>query len=479
MLFNSVEFFLFFIFVFSLYWKLHDKFRNIFLIIVSYIFYGWWDTRFLALIFFSSIIDFFAAQKIAQSEIIFWRKFWLGISIAFNIGILGFFKYFNFFVSSFQDILMSVGFSDISVWTLNIILPVGISFYTFQTMSYTIDVYRRNVPPTKDWQQFFAFVSFFPQLVAGPIERASTFLIQFKQKKVFCITEAEDGARQILWGLFKKIVIADNLAQVVNNIYGSYTDFSGSHLLLATFLFAWQIYCDFSGYSDIAIGLAKFFGFHLRRNFAYPYFSRNISEFWRRWHISLSTWFRDYVFIPLGGSRVTSKLNYVRNIIIVFVISGLWHGANWTFVVWGFLHGVYYLPYIFLNIGKTKENKINNKLPPGLHEIPKIIVTFLFVLLAWVFFRAASLGQAFIILKKIILDLPNFNIGLPWSTTFAKRIIIIFILILAEWRQRDKLHALQIEKVPLKLRWAVYYILILAILVFGNFGYNPFIYFKF
>ncbi|NRA94499.1 MAG: MBOAT family protein, partial [Psychroserpens sp.] len=345
MLFNSIDFAFFLPIVFLLYWFVVHKnlaWQNILLVIVSYVFYGWWDWRFLSLILFSTLVDYFIGLRMQKTERKSIRKYLLWTSIAVNIGLLMFFKYYNFFVDNFVSAFTFFGAS-INPSGLDIILPVGISFYTFQTLSYTIDIYREKLKPTQDFIQFAAFVSFFPQLVAGPIERATRLLPQFKVKHKFNAVEATDGLRQILWGLFKKIIIADNCATYVNIIFENYDTMSSYNLILGAVLFAFQIYGDFSGYSDIGIGTARLFGFRLMQNFAFPYFSRDIAEFWRRWHISLSTWFRDYVYIPLGGSRVSKWLN-IRNVFIIFTVSGFWHGANWTFIAWGFLNALLFLP---------------------------------------------------------------------------------------------------------------------------------------
>ena len=364
----------------------------------------------------------------------------------------------------------------IEVRTLNIVLPVGISFYTFQTLSYGIDVYRRKLEPTKDIIAFFAFVSFFPQLVAGPIERATNLLPQFYTPRTFDYAKAVDGMRQILWGLFKKIVIADNCATYANKIFNNYGDYSGSTLLLGAIFFAFQIYCDFSGYSDVAIGTARLFGFSLMRNFAFPYFSRDIAEFWRRWHISLTTWFRDYVYIPLGGSHggVWEK---VRNTFIVFLVSGFWHGANWTFVAWGLLNAIYFLPLLLLNQNRKNTDTVaEGKWLPSIKEFAQMAFTFLITTLAWIFFRAKSIGDAFGYLQgifsKSIFSIPTIR---PVST-----LILIVFFILLEWLQRDKQHALQMDgiKIPRLVRWAGYYALVNVIFIFGG-KQQEFIYFQF
>lgn len=336
MLFNSIEFAIFLPIVFLLYWFVFQrnlKWQNLFIVIVSYIFYGWWDWRFLFLIFFSSAQDYFLARMLINEENQRKRKWILATSIITNLGILGFFKYYNFFIENFITAFTLFGVQP-NIHTMQILLPVGISFYTFQTLSYTIDVYNRKLEATKDFVAFSAFVSFFPQLVAGPIERATNLLPQFYKKRQFNYDLAKDGMRQILWGLFKKMVIADNCAHYANMIFNDYESHTGTTLIFGAVLFAFQIYGDFSGYSDIAIGTSKLFGFNLMRNFAYPYFSRDIAEFWRRWHISLSTWFKDYLYIPLGGSR-GGNFSRAKNTFIIFIVSGFWHGANWTFIIWG------------------------------------------------------------------------------------------------------------------------------------------------
>lgn len=347
MLFNSIDFAIFLPTVFILYWYFLNKnlkHQNLLIVVSSYLFYGWWDWRFLSLILSSTLLDYLIGIGLLKQENKKIRKVLLVTSLSINLALLGFFKYYNFFISSFSDAFSFFGM-DINANSLNIILPVGISFYTFQTLSYSIDVYRRNLQPTKDFIAFSAFVSFFPQLVAGPIERATNLLPQFFSKRNFDYSKAVDGLRQVLWGLFKKIVIADNCAEFANLIFNNSTNLSGSTLALGALFFAFQIYGDFSGYSDIAIGISRLFGFNLMRNFNFPYFSRDIAEFWRRWHISLSTWFRDYLYIPLGGSS-GGILSKVRNTFIIFIVSGFWHGANWTFIAWGLLNAIYFLPLL-------------------------------------------------------------------------------------------------------------------------------------
>ena len=398
MLFNSLEFLIFLPTVFLLYWFVFQKnlrVQNLLLLIISYVFYSWWDYRFLSLIFFSTVVDYFVGLKIYDSNDKKIKKSYLWISILFNLGLLGFFKYFNFFIDSWIDLLGAVGYEQKSTWTLNVILPVGISFYTFQTMSYSLDIYHGKLKPTKDFISFASFVSFFPQLVAGPIERASNLLPQILNKRVFKYDQGVQGLRLILYGMFKKVVIADSLAPHVDTIFENYTTLDGGVLLLGLIYFSFQIYCDFSGYSDIAIGTSKLFGFELMSNFKFPYFSRDIGEFWRRWHISLSTWFRDYLYIPLGGSK-SGKWLSIRNIFIIFIVSGFWHGANWTFIMWGLIHAMLYIP-LFLR-GKNRQYTTSivaeDKWFPSLKELYQMGSTFFFTMIAWTFFRSNSIANA-------------------------------------------------------------------------------------
>jgi len=478
MLFNSIDFAIYLPIVFLLYWFVLQKdlkVQNFFLVIASYVFYGWWDWRFLSLIMFSSIVDYSVGIGLSKYEEKTKRRLLLITSILVNIGLLGFFKYYNFFAESFADSFTFFG-GHIDPNRLNIVLPVGISFYTFQTLSYSIDVYRKKLEPTKDIISFFAFVSFFPQLVAGPIERAKNLLPQFYVKRSFDTHKAIDGLRQILWGLFKKIVIADKAAEYVNEIFANHADHSGSTLLLGVVLFAFQIYADFSGYSDIAIGIARLFGFDLMRNFAFPYFSRDIAEFWRRWHISLSTWFRDYLYIPLGGSR-GNTWNKIRNIFIIFIVSGFWHGANWTFIVWGALNALYFLPLLLLKRNRNHLDIVaQGKILPSLRELFGIATTFFITCLAWVFFRAENLGHAFSYLDGIfsfsLFTLPDI---------FPKATLILLVLfIMAEWLNRDKQHVLQLDdiKLPVIVRWGIYYSLVFLITWYGG-NESEFIYFQF
>lgn len=475
MLFNSIEYLVFLPVVFCLYWFVFQKnlrLQNLFLLAVSYFFYGWWDWRFLGLIVLSSFVDYYVGLELSRSKSPKRRKLMLGISLGVNLGILGFFKYFNFFLESLIVSLESLGI-EAHASTLQIMLPVGISFYTFQTLSYSIDIYRRKLEPVKDIVGFFSFVSFFPQLVAGPIERAAHLLPQFSKTRKFDFQQASDGLRQILWGLFKKVVIADNLAFHVDYIFSNYESLGASTLVLGAVFFAFQIYGDFSGYSDIAIGTARLFGFDLMKNFANPYFSRDIGEFWRRWHISLSTWFRDYVYIPLGGSR-TSKGRQILNSLITFTVSGFWHGANWTFIVWGFLNGLYYVPSILLGREKKRGVAAQETWLPGIKEFLQMLTTFGLVTISWIFFRAKDLSHAWDYLIHLvsptILDIPQSN---------RSPIPYIISLVLIEWIQRKKEHGLEITTFSTATRFAVYTLVFLVILLFGFDDSESFIYFQF
>jgi D-alanyl-lipoteichoic acid acyltransferase DltB (MBOAT superfamily) len=482
MLFNSVDFVIFLPIVFIFYWFItykNLKLQNLLIVVASYFFYGWWDWRFLTLIFLSTIVDYSVGIGLNNENNLKKRKILLLLSISVNLGLLLFFKYFNFFTDSFVIAFTFLGI-EFKREALNIVLPVGISFYTFQTLSYSIDIYKRKLNPTKDFIVFAAFVSFFPQLVAGPIERATNLLPQFKNKRIFSQYYAIDGLRQILWGLFKKIVIADNCAEFTNIIFNNSTNYSGSTLVLGALFFSFQIYGDFSGYSDIAIGTSRLFGFKLMRNFAFPYFSRNIGEFWRRWHISLSTWFRDYLYIPLGGSHCkTSKK--IRNIFIIFIVSGFWHGANWTFIAWGTLHAIYFLPLLLLNKNRLHLGIVaEGRKIPSLKEIFEIILTFSLTVLAWIFFRARSLDHAFEFLSgifsKTLFSTPYF----PGIRRSLGTIIFVLFFVIIEWLGRENEYA--IAQIGIKwfrpFRWIMYYGLILIIFYFAG-KPQDFIYFQF
>lgn len=483
MLFNSIEFAIFLPIVFLLYWFATGKNRqvqNVLLLIASYVFYGWWDWRFLSLIIFSSGLDFILGLRLGSEQNERKRKLLLWTSLAVNLGLLGFFKYYNFFAESFVDAFTLLG-RPLDIDRLNIILPVGISFYTFQTLSYSIDVYRRQLEPTRDALSFFAFVSFFPQLVAGPIERASNLLPQFLKDREFDYDKATDGMRQILWGLFKKVVIADNCADFANLIFNNSDDYSGGTLIFGAVFFAFQIYGDFSGYSDIAIGTARLFGFNLMQNFAFPYFSRDIAEFWRRWHISLSTWFRDYLYIPLGGSRGSTS-SKVRNVFIIFLVSGFWHGANWTFIIWGGLNALYFLPLLITKRNRTHlETLAQGKHFPSFQELYMLLLTFSMTVFAWIFFRAESLSHAFQYVRNICrLSLPRGADFIGTSIHPFSLIALLLFFISVEWLGRESKYGIEnVSSIRSRsMRWVVYTILCFLTLVFHG-DQQEFIYFQF
>ena len=482
MLFNSIDFAIFLPIVFLLYWFLTNKnlkLQNLLIVFSSYIFYGWWDWRFLTLIIFSTLIDYFVGIGLSKQENPTKRKVFLWTSILVNLGFLGFFKYYNFFLDNFITAFSLFG-TEIKPNSLNIILPVGISFYTFQTLSYSIDVYKRKLEPTKDFIAFSAFVSFFPQLVAGPIERATNLLPQFYKKRNFNYDKAVDGMRQILWGLFKKIVIADNCAEYANIIFNNSSEYSGSTLVLGAVFFTFQIYADFSGYSDIAIGTSRLFGFNLKQNFAFPYFSRDIAEFWRRWHISLSTWFRDYLYIPLGGSR-GGVWNKVRNIFIIFIVSGFWHGANWTFIVWGALNAIYFLPIFLTNNNRNNLDIVaKGKYLPTFKELSSMLSTFTLTVFAWIFFRANNIKHAFEYISEIFSS-SLFTFPVYDKDDYVKPILILlFIFVIIEWFGREQQFA--IANLWIKwykpLRWVMYCLIIFIIFYFTG-EEQQFIYFQF
>lgn len=489
MIFNSLTFLIFFLIVFFCYWfvlKTNLKLQNIFLLICSYIFYGWWDWRFLSLLIGSSLIDYVIANQIGKSTESSKRKRLLLISLFSNLGVLFFFKYFNFFIESFSSLISSMGFT-VHMPTLNIILPVGISFYTFQTLSYTIDVYKGEIEPSKDIVAFFTFVTFFPQLVAGPIERAKHLLPQFYKRRDFNYDFASSGAKLILFGFFKKMVIADKVAILVNTVYNNPHDYVGAPMVLATFLFAFQIYCDFSGYSDIAIGTGRILGFDLMTNFKRPYYSKSISEFWTRWHISLSTWFKDYIYIPLGGNRV-SESRWAFNIFITFLISGLWHGANWTFVVWGAFHGLLLVLERFTQSTRTRITGLIkwNFLFKGL----SIVTTFSLVCIGWIFFRANSIHDAFYIFTNMFSDLKDYLDpvtmavkfrGIGWTPSDMIEVFIFIILLESvQYIDRKQFWGDTLRKLPRILQWSFYFILLILIVFFGTDNSTEnFIYFQF
>jgi len=482
MLFNSIDFAIFLPIVFILYWFVTNnnlKLQNFLIVAASSLFYGWWDWRFLSLILFSTLVDYLVGIGLSKQENKHKRKVLLWTSILVNLGFLGFFKYYNFFLDNFITAFTFFG-TEIKSNSLNIILPVGISFYTFQTLSYSIDVYKRKLEPTKDFVAFSAFVSFFPQLVAGPIERATHLLPQFYKKRTFDYSKAVDGMRQILWGLFKKIVIADNCAEYANLIFNNSADYSGSTLVLGALFFTFQIYGDFSGYSDIAIGTSRLFGFDLMRNFNFPYFSRDIAEFWRRWHISLSTWFRDYLYIPLGGSRGGTWMK-VRNTFAIFIVSGFWHGANWTFIVWGALNAIYFLPLLLTNNNRNNlETVAQGKFLPSIKELAFMLLTFGLTVFAWIFFRADNIGHAISYISEILspslFSIPKFA-GMGRALTI---IILVVTFVFVEWKGREGQYAISNLGIKWKrpLRYAMYYAIIIAIFWFGG-KEQQFIYFQF
>ncbi len=479
MLFNAPVFWVFLPVCFLLYWELDRRaglrLQNLFLLVASYVFYGWWDWRFLVLIFASSLTDYLVGRGLARTREATGRRVLLLASLIVNLGLLGFFKYWGFFVESTARLLTAAGMQP-HLPVLRIILPVGISFYTFQTLSYTIDVYRGKAEPTKDVLAFFAFVSFFPQLVAGPVERARRFLPQFLRRRQFDPVKATDGMRQILWGLLKKMVVADNVGLVVDRVFASPEGLDWLTLLIGGVFFSVQIYCDFSGYTDIAIGTARLFGFDLMRNFAYPYFSRNLTEFWTRWNISISSWFRDYVYIPLGGSRVP-RWRWGLNMVVTFTVSGLWHGAAWTFVVWGLAHGLL-ATFTSLTGHNTKYPHVvaRGRLLPSAGEAACMLMTLVPVFATAVVFRAQSIGGAWGLLRDIATLRGGLNPGL---TYYGEGLVLTAGLFIVEWLQRERPHGLAIGFMPRSLRWAVYYVCIAVLAIFGNFGQHEFIYFQF
>ena len=512
MLFNSFEFALFLPIVFLLYWFVFDYamrgckyqllWQNLLIVVASYIFYGWWDWRFLVLIAITTILSFFSGIGIEKAPTQRGKKAVMIANIIVNLGILGVYKYYDFFAREFAEL---IGI-EADFLLLHLILPVGISFYTFQALSYSIDVYRKQIEPTHDIIAFTAFLSFFPQLVAGPIERATNLLPQFQKKRTFDYATAVDGMRQILWGLFKKIVVADNCATYVDHVFGDLGSQSGSTLLLAAVLFTFQIYGDFSGYSDIAIGTAKLFGIKLMRNFNVPYFSRDIAEFWRRWHISLTTWFRDYVYIPLGGSRPNipeairlkgnkaiearyTKWIAVRNTFIIFLLSGFWHGANWTFVLWGAYHALLFVPLLLMNKNRRYRDTvatvtlpngtIKTKWLPSLKEAGQMLLTFALAVFGWIIFRAQDISQFGEVISTICSDS---LLSVPYLVNryyYMPLVINVFIMLIIEWINRTKEHSFQICIKYKWLRWTIYLMFVLIIFLSIKVDTPQFIYFQF
>ena len=477
MLFNSIDFILFLPVVFILYWLISRtcKQQNLLIVIVSYIFYGWWDYRFLFLIALTSLCSYFSGISIEHFDKNRKAQKLICITnIAIQILILSFFKYYNFFIENFIA-LTSICNIKLDKITLDIILPVGISFYTFQALSYTIDVYQKKIKATQDIIELFVFISFFPQLVAGPIERATNLLPQFQKKRSFDYGQAIDGMRQMLWGFFKKLVIADNCAVIVDNYWGFSDIISGRMHILLAFLFSFQIYCDFSGYSDIAIGCSKLFGINLKANFRYPYFSKSIPDFWRRWHISLTTWFRDYIYIPLGGNRCRKPIVF-RNIIIVFALCGLWHGANWTFIIWGLYHAVLLILYNLLGLNRQYQN--SNSIISTIKGALQITITYILVVFGWIVFRAESISQAY---TFILNTFTHSFMGLGFIDG-RKWLIAGIMILLVEWLQQNKRHALDFPQKGVFqyriVRWCIYYALVLTIFNFAG-SSQTFIYFQF
>ena len=483
MTFNSLAFAIFLPIVFILYWFVFKnlKKQNVLILVASYIFYGLWDWRFLFLILASTAVDYLVGIAIFNNkDDDRKRKLFLWLSVIFNIGLLGFFKYYNFFADSFVDMVGLFGYDIKSTWTLNIILPVGISFYTFQTMSYSLDVYYKRLEPTKDFLLFATYVAFFPQLVAGPIERASHLLPQIAQKRVFKYEQASEGLKLILWGLFKKMVIADGLAPMVDDIFNNYGTYPASTLILGVTLFSFQVYGDFSGYSDIAIGTSKLLGIELMSNFKFPNFSRNVAEYWQRWHVSLSTWFRHYVYIPLGGSRV-SKLKSIRNICIIFLVSGFWHGANWTFIFWGGFHALAYIPVFLMNRNTIYKDSVvgENTLFPTFKELGQLILTFGIVTFSRIFFRSNSITDSFAFIKRLFTDFEFAPYHHPMGYRMVDYFVLIFFFVLYEYRMRKD------ERSPFKfknryVRFVAYTVVVFLIFLFyDDMVDRSFIYFQF
>jgi len=478
MLFDSIPYALFLPIVFILYWLVFKtrKAQNVLLLAASCFFYSCWDWRFLFLLAFSTLLNYFAGLKIDENTEKRKKKAYVITATIINVGLLGFFKYYNFFVGSLSDLITAFGFTP-HISTLQIILSVGISFYTFHGLSYIFDIYYGKIKPTKSIVDYSLFVSFFTLLVAGPIERAAHLLPQIKKERKFDREKAFDGMKQILWGLFKKMVIADNCAIYANQIFNNSEVYGGSTLLLGAFYFTIQIYCDFSGYTDIALGSSRLLGFELLKNFNYPYFSRNIAEFWRRWHISLSSWFRDYLYIPLGGSR-SGLPKQIRNTFIIFLVSGFWHGANWTFIVWGGLHALFIIPSIVVKTNrKTLGTVASGKMLPTLKEAGQMLLTFTLALFAWIVFRAENLGHAIGYIKEIfsasLFSMPEAYSRAPF--------IFIALMLIVEWFAREKNHALENLgcRWPAALRWGFYYLLVILIFFFTPEEQQQFIYFQF
>lgn len=480
MLFNSFEFLAFLPIVFLLYWFVFRgrQWQNLLIVVASYLFYGWWNWRFLFLIALTSLFSYGSGLLLEHYEGQRRKQKWVSAAnIVLNLGILGVFKYYNFFIENLDVLFRAFGWH-LDWFTMNIVLPVGISFYTFQALSYTIDIYQKKLPATHDPVAFFAYISFFPQLVAGPIERATNLIPQFQQQRHFDSAKAVDGMRQMLWGFLKKVVIADNCAAVIDSNWGNYAELPGLTLFLLGVLFTIQIYCDFSGYSDIAIGCARLFAINLMQNFNFPYFSRSIPEFWRRWHISLTTWFRDYIYFPLGGSRC-NKWKIIRNVYIVWALSGLWHGANWTFVCWGLFHATLLVIYNLLDINTKYKNVVAyGRYLPTLKEALQIASTFFLVVIGLIIFRSETMTQAVEYLSAMVTNKFFGSIPQNGITYLCYGIALLVV----EWLQRDKQHALQFTNIkPFNyrpVRWGIYYLILIVITIYAG-SSQTFIYFQF
>jgi alginate O-acetyltransferase complex protein AlgI len=478
MLFNSLSFLLFLPWVYVLYWFVFPnqlKRQNIMLLLASYLFYSFWDWRFLFLLLFSTGLDYYSGLFMADAKSQVQKRFWFWISIGINLGFLGVFKYYDFFATSFAEMLAQMGWK-VNVVLLQIILPVGISFYTFHGLSYVIDIYKNRITPERNFVNYALFVSYFPLLVAGPIERATHLLPQIKAPRVFNFQKSKEGIYQIIWGFFKKVVIADTCAVYVNTIFEHYDTANSLTLLMGAIYFAFQIYGDFSGYSDIALGVSKLFGIDLLRNFNFPYFSRDIAEFWRRWHISLSSWFRDYLYIPLGGNQ-GSLAKKIRNTFIIFLVSGFWHGANWTFIVWGGLNALYFLPLLIRQKNRTHLSIVaQGRFFPTFKELFQMLFTFGMTTLAWVFFRAATVTEAFHYLKNMFAF--SFNGGIQYLSIDRYSVelgALLVVFIGLEWYAREGEHPIRGRYTALKAC-----LLLLGVMLLGTYS-NPssFIYFQF
>jgi alginate O-acetyltransferase complex protein AlgI len=477
MFFNSLSFALFLPIVFVLYWFVFNKTKssqNLLLIVASYYFYSCWDWRFLFLLVFSTFLDYYTGIRIEKSGTSTSRKFWFWLSIVINLGFLGVFKYYNFFAASFSEVLNGIGLKT-SPLLLNVILPVGISFYTFHGLSYVIDIYYKRIKAEYNFVDYSLFVSYFPLLVAGPIERATHLLPEVKVKRTFDFDQAKAGVYQIIWGLVKKVVIADTCATYANAIFDHHESMNSLSLLLGAFYFAFQIYGDFSGYSDMALGMSRLFGLELLRNFNYPYFSRDIAEFWRRWHISLSSWFRDYLYIPLGGSSGGMKMK-IRNTFVIFLVSGFWHGSNWTFIAWGFINALYFLPLLVLNKNRSNMEPVQLHWDLGsLKTILSILSTFLLTCLAWIFFRAKSIGEAFDYISRIFTNQSFLSQYLENERYNYELVALILVFILVEWNCRTKIEPISGRYSGVKMA-----LCIAAIIALGTYSdYKEFIYFQF